>query len=598
LDSFLTERYRTLEAIDSIQPTVTRFRSSKPTISNPSPRVLQSFSTRILHTSKICDLCYAENHPVRLCPRFLQMTIVDRTSYIQKKQLCSNCFASGHPLRNCTSAHNCLTCHGRHHTLLHPSDSSSSVPIPRDNTRQISPPIQRISHLGVLAAEHQRPVLSNHASVIDVQQVVLATAVVHIKGSSCQIQPARVLLDSGSQVNFITEEMARGLQLKRIRKEVNLLGIGKSTVSAHQVVQTTISSRVHGFQMVFDFVVLKSISSHHPEKGVDCESLNIPKNLPLADPGFHKPQKIDLLLGADELFDLLKDGQIKQKNTLILQNTVFGWVVSGRYRSKDHQRTEVCSMVSTVNESGPLEKLVKRFWELEQVPNVSEDKRYTPEEMLCEKIFRETVVRLPSGRLQVSLPFKSSPTCLGSSFEMARRRFLSLERRLSKNPNTQLMFNQFMEEYLALGHMTAIEGSIPKDPHCFIPYQCVERPQSKSTKLRVVFDASCKTTSQMSLNDLLMVGATILACLYSTLLRFRCRKFALVADITKMYRQVEIDEAQRIFQLIVWRRDPVSPLEIYRLNTVTYGTASAPFLAVRCLKYLSDSHLQSHPRGA
>nr|XP_041632483.1 uncharacterized protein LOC121502814 [Drosophila kikkawai] len=29
-----------------------------------------------------------------------------------------------------------------------------------------------------------------------------------------------------------------------------------------------------------------------------------------------------------------------------------------------------------MNESGPLEKLVKRFWELEQVPNVSEDKRF------------------------------------------------------------------------------------------------------------------------------------------------------------------------------------------------------------------------------
>nr|XP_044248550.1 uncharacterized protein LOC123002449 [Drosophila takahashii] len=48
-----------------------------------------------------------------------------------------------------------------------------------------------------------------------------------------------------------------------------------------------------------------------------------------------------------------------------------------------------------------------------------------------------------------------------------------------------------------------------------------------------------------------------------------------------MYRQVEVDEAQRIFQLIVWRRDAASPLKTYRLNTVTYGTASAPFLAVQ-----------------
>ncbi|KAM8702663.1 hypothetical protein ACLKA7_000793 [Drosophila subpalustris] len=53
------------------------------------------------------------------------------------------------------------------------------------------------------------------------------------------------------------------------------------------------------------------------------------------------------------------------------------------------------------------------------------------------------------------------------------------------------MFIAFMEEYLSLGHMTATDNLIPGEPHCFIPYQCVERPQSTSTKLRVVFDASC-----------------------------------------------------------------------------------------------------------
>ncbi|XP_070139461.1 uncharacterized protein [Drosophila kikkawai] len=145
LDSFLTERHRTLETIDSLQPPTLRLSPSKPTKSIVAPRVLKSFSTRIVPISKRCDLCSAENHPVRLCPRFLQMTIVDRPSYIEKKQLCSNCFASGHPLRNCTSAHSCLICHGRHHTLLHPSNTSSSVPNPRDDAPQIPAPIQRVS---------------------------------------------------------------------------------------------------------------------------------------------------------------------------------------------------------------------------------------------------------------------------------------------------------------------------------------------------------------------------------------------------------------------------------------------------------------------
>ncbi|XP_041976496.1 uncharacterized protein LOC121731208 [Aricia agestis] len=60
------------------------------------------------------------------------------------------------------------------------------------------------------------------------------------------------------------------------------------------------------------------------------------------------------------------------------------------------------------------------------------------------------------------------------------------------------------------------------------------------------------------------------------------------ADVTKMYRQVEVNESQRPLQQILWRDEPSEPLRAYELNTVTYGTASAPFLAIRCLKQLAD----------
>ncbi|KAL7725354.1 hypothetical protein ACLKA6_009771 [Drosophila palustris] len=60
-----------------------------------------------------------------------------------------------------------------------------------------------------------------------------------------------------------------------------------------------------------------------------------------------------------------------------------------------------------------------------------------------------------------------------------------------------------------------------------------------------------------------------------------------------MYRQIEIDESQRQFQLIVWREHLTDPLRIYQLNTVTYGTASAPFLAIKV--QLSDLCAKSQP---
>jgi len=60
-----------------------------------------------------------------------------------------------------------------------------------------------------------------------------------------------------------------------------------------------------------------------------------------------------------------------------------------------------------------------------------------------------------------------------------------------------------------------------------------------------------------------------------------------------MFRQILIDPAEADFQQILWRPISESPLQQYRLLTVTYGLASAPYLAARVLKQLAidDGHL-------
>ena len=180
---------------------------------------------------------------------------------------------------------------------------------------------------------------------------------------------------------------------------------------------------------------------------------------------------------------------------------------------------------------------------------------------------KDSVRRLPSGRFKVSFPFKSDPNLLGSSFDTAKRRFLALERKLSIDKIMREMYHNFMKEYVDLGHMSITDNCIPNFSHYFIPHQCVLRPQSTTNKLLVVFDASSRTSSQISLNDLLMVGPTVQEELYSTLIRFRFHKFVITADIEKMYRQVLVGENDRNFQLILWRQHPSDSLQVYRLNT-------------------------------
>ena len=72
----------------------------------------------------------------------------------------------------------------------------------------------------------------------------------------------------------------------------------------------------------------------------------------------------------------------------------------------------------------------------------------------------------------------------------------------------------------------------------------------------------------------------------------------MTADIEKMYREVLIDENHMNFQLSLWRQNSSDSLQVFRLNTVTYGTASAPFLAIRCLIELSYLYKETLPIGS
>ncbi|RVE45641.1 hypothetical protein evm_009754 [Chilo suppressalis] len=146
------------------------------------------------------------------------------------------------------------------------------------------------------------------------------------------------------------------------------------------------------------------------------------------------------------------------------------------------------------------------------------------------------------------------------------------------------MYHEFINEYIGLGHMTRVAGC--PQPNYFLPHHGVFRDDSVTTKLRVVFNASQPTSSGKSLNDIQMTGPPLQSDLFALLLRFRQYQYVACADIEKMFRQVLVQEDQRNSQMILWRESPSEPLSAYQLNTVTYGTASAPYLSMRCVRQL------------
>ncbi|CAH1111747.1 unnamed protein product [Psylliodes chrysocephalus] len=133
--------------------------------------------------------------------------------------------------------------------------------------------------------------------------------------------------------------------------------------------------------------------------------------------------------------------------------------------------------------------------------------------------------------------------------------------------------------------MSEIKDVCNTDQVCFyLPHH--EVIKKSTTKLQIVYDGSAKSDSGVSVNKLQYVGARIQEDLISILLRFRQNSVAICGDIVKMYRQVWIKQEHSPFQRILWRSNPADEVREHNLNTVTFGLASSPFLAVRCLKQL------------
>ncbi len=97
-----------------------------------------------------------------------------------------------------------------------------------------------------------------------------------------------------------------------------------------------------------------------------------------------------------------------------------------------------------------------------------------------------------------------------------------------------------MEEYIELNHMSPINedhSNLDLSSEFFLPHQPVFKETSTPTNSRVVFNASAPSSSNLSLNDVLLTGPTIQLDLMTQPLKFRNNPIALTADIAKMYRR-------------------------------------------------------------
>ena len=273
---------------------------------------------------------------------------------------------------------------------------------------------------------------------------------------------------------------------------------------------------------------------------------------------------------------------------------MFGWVLAG-----STNQSAPDSVVTTHHAfitSG--DDLLRNFWEIEE--NTRHESNLSPEERSVVQHFQRNHRRAPDGRFIVPLPKKPHVPSLGESRSHAVRRFLSLERSL-RAKNEFETFDSVMQEYLDLKHAEPVPtADLDNSTHnvFYLPMHAVKKESSTTTKIRAVFDASAKSSSNVSLNDILLVGPTVHSSLIDVLLRFRLHRIALTADVSKMYRAIELVEYDRDLHRFVWRSNPNEPLKDYRMTRVTFGVSASSFAANMSVKRNAMDHALEFPKAA
>ncbi|XP_022172622.1 uncharacterized protein LOC111035344 [Myzus persicae] len=467
--------------------------------STPKSKLTNKFNSRAsTHTvtaaqgnKQPCNIC-SQHHIIYQCNLFMKSTASERHALAKKAKLCINCLRASHSSSQCSSDKTCEECGGKHHTLLHFGDSKDDKNTSEVLTLTINTQPSTSSGIDAVAV--------NHDALREKSTDILSTAVVRVHGPSGRLELCRALIGTASESHFITKALASRLGLKTLHHPMIIDGVSNASTTTSQVSTFNISPRTNGRQIKLTALVSPKITVDLPTVAVDISQWTHLEQVELADPTFHVPNKIDLLISAEYSLDIMLDCKIQgPKDTPSLHNSIFGLIVCGKL-TKPHNDLSMFKSVTCCTTT--VESLVNRFWELEEVPRLT---CIPKEDRQCEKLFVETFTRDSSGCYTVRLPFVKKSPLVNNSYQLAVQRLKKVERSLQTKPALHQLQKDFMSDYETTNHMTIVDSTSPR-PIIFIPHHQVLNPSSTTTKLRVEFDGSCTMDTGNSLNELLHNG--------------------------------------------------------------------------------------------
>ncbi|XP_044251339.1 uncharacterized protein [Drosophila takahashii] len=240
-----------------------------------------------------CVKCNSKEHKIYGCPLAL---IDQRRTFVKTKSLCFNCLKLGHISRKCESKFTCKICHNRHHSLLHADIPGSPAAVtttqPHTDERHVSSAPEdatvTISHITRAQAGPTAESLCNGSTTATqpqgLRKSALPTALVFEKTAKGSHITCRVLLDSGSELSYISERCVQALGLARSPSRIVVSGISLIKAEITRGCSTLdMQSRISDHTMKVHAHVLSKITPTLARHDIEASALKAFAGFELAD---------------------------------------------------------------------------------------------------------------------------------------------------------------------------------------------------------------------------------------------------------------------------------------------------------------------------
>jgi len=306
---------------------------------------------------RTCAVHGAADHATKDCYRFAQTPLEERWDKVRTARLCFACLGDDHRATACDRR--CPDCRGHHHRLL------CKTPPESLEDRPSSPPPGAAEPAAPSLSAPPAPEPSNASSPVVAapsttaagRAASLQTALVTVVAPDGRRVKATALLDSGSDRSYVSAAF-----VKKVRPEC------KGSTSLRYApfgsgLPFSLDADVHEFSFCTNDDCLMMSFCEVPFVCAPLRRIGAPLSLlacaptPLSDAfGEDRELVVDLLVGVDHYWTVMTGRSLRLSPSLMVQESRFGWVLSGSFATTQHQPQVSAGMLSVAPAVGPVRR--------------------------------------------------------------------------------------------------------------------------------------------------------------------------------------------------------------------------------------------------